>query len=126
MAGDFTEIVAWQLSNELKRFILTVSARPRVARDRKFCDQVVDAAASAPRNIAEGFGRFDGREFAQYLKIARGSLFEKRNHILDAFDRGYITDAERDAATALSRRAIAAVTKLRAYLLSPRNVMSNR
>jgi hypothetical protein len=38
---------------------------------------------SAPRNIAEGFGRYDPREFARYLRIARASLMETRNHLND-------------------------------------------
>jgi len=124
-ARDFTEIVAWQLATDLKRVVYDVTARPTVARDRKFCDQANDAAASAPRNIAEGFGRFEGKEFAQFLKIAIGSLYETRNHLLDAFDRGYINATERDAAVVLTKRAIAAATRLRSYLLSARNKTSN-
>ena len=123
-ARDFTEIVAWQLATELKRVVYCLTQRPDVARDFKFCDQANDAAASAPRNIAEGFGRFEGKEFAQFLKIAIGSLYETRNHLLDAFDRGYVDSTERDAAILLTRRAITAATRLRSYLLSPRNKTS--
>ena len=121
MARDFTELVAWQLARELKLVLAEITARPKVARDRKFCEQADDAGASAPRNIAEGFGRFDGKEFAQFLKIAVASEFETRNHILDAFDKKYISEEERDAAILLTRRAITAATRLRTYLLSPDN-----
>ena len=123
MANDFTELAAWQLSVELRRLVLTVVERPGFV-DRRFGEQLADSAASAPRNIAEGFGRFHGNEFAHFLRVALGSLFETRNHILDAFDRGYITAEERDQAVLLSRRAIAATTRLRAYLLSPANKMA--
>jgi four helix bundle protein len=127
MAGatDFSELAAWQLSVELRRLVLSVVERPQFT-DRALREQMADAAASAPRNIAEGFGRFQGREFAQFLRVAIGSLFETRNHVLDAFDRGYLTVEERDRAVTLSRRAIAATTRLRAYLLSPNNKMSAR
>jgi four helix bundle protein len=52
------------------------------------------SAGSAPRNIAEGFGRYLPREFSQYLRVANGSLMETSNHLLDGYDRGYFTKAE--------------------------------
>jgi four helix bundle protein len=125
-ANDFTELVAWQLSVELRRLVLEFVERPRFAGDRRLSDQIVESASSAPRNIAEGFGRFHANEFAHFLRVALGSLFETRNHVLDACERGYITSAGRDQAVILSRRAIAATTRLRAYLLSPANRMSAR
>ena len=123
-AQDFTELYSWQRSTELQTFVHELIKRPAVARDRKFCDQIGDAAASAPRNIAEGFGRFEGKEFAQFLKVAIGSLFETRNHLLDAVERGFIDRKECDEAILLTRRAITAATRHRAYLLSPRNKIS--
>jgi four helix bundle protein len=74
-ANDFTELVAWQLSGELKRLVLTIVERPKFA-DRNLCEQMVDSAGSAPRNIAEGFGRFHANEFAHFLRVAVGSRFE--------------------------------------------------
>lgn len=124
MASDFTELVAWQLARELKLLAYRVARQPTVARDWRFADQLVDAAASGPRNIAEGFGRFNRREFAHFLKIAIASEQEVRNHLIDAYDRGYISDAERDAAILLTRRAVTAATRLRTYLLSDRNPYS--
>ena len=93
---------------------------PRSARRRRIL------TTSQHRNIAEGFGRFEGKEFAQFLKVALGSLDETRNHLIDVCDRGIITAAERDSCTALARRAAAATTGLRTYLLSDRNKMSNK
>src|ERR1043165_6087450 len=57
-AKDFTELVAWQRADELERFALEIIQRPKLSRDRDYCGQTSDAATSAPRNIAEGFGRF--------------------------------------------------------------------
>jgi four helix bundle protein len=121
MAKEFTELVAWQLARELKLTVYELVKHPKMARDFKFIDQITDAAASAPRNIAEGFGRFNRKEFAQYLKIAISSEQEVRNHVIDAFDRGYIDSDERDRGIQLSRRAITAAARLRRYLLSDRN-----
>src|SRR5688572_31141678 len=47
--------------------------RPAIATDLKFHDQLSDAAASGPRNIAEGFGRYYHPEFARFARIAKAS-----------------------------------------------------
>jgi four helix bundle protein len=65
VARDFTELVCWQLARELKLLILPFAERAVVRHDFKFRAQLVDAASSATRNIAEGFGRYDHKEFAQ-------------------------------------------------------------
>ena len=52
----FQDLVAWQLEFELTSTVDTICLRPDVRRDPKFHSQLSDAAASGPRNIAEGFG----------------------------------------------------------------------
>ena len=96
MAGfkDFREIVAWQLAHELKVRIDTFVCRPEFQRKFKFSDQLTDAARSGPRNIAEGFARFRHKEFAHFVRIAKGSEAEVLNHIIDAHDQRLITQDE--------------------------------
>ena len=78
MAGvrHFRELVCWQLSRELKLAVYEFIERPHIRKDFKFCDQLREAARSAPRNIAEGFSRRTHADFARLLDIARGSLAE--------------------------------------------------
>ena len=90
---DFRSLVCWQLAHELKCEIIEFTKANPAAQDFKFRDQIRDSSASAPRNIAEGFGRFGPAEFAQYLNWARASLMETRNHLIDARDRRYISQA---------------------------------
>jgi len=117
MAKEFTELVAWQLSDELRRLILEIVAQPNVARDFKYCDQSKDAARSAASNIAEGFGRFRHKEFAQFLRIAMGSLQEVGDLLIDGHERRYVTDAQLAQGTRLARRAKSACAGLHDYLL---------
>jgi len=77
MAGfkKFQEIVAWQLSHELKLRVDAFIVRPAFKRKYKFVDQLSDAVRSAPRNIAEGHMRgFKHKEFAQLVRTARGLI----------------------------------------------------
>src|SRR6187455_636382 len=87
MAGfrRFQDIIAWQLSHELKVRVDGYIARPGFRHQYKLVSQISDAVRSAPRNIAEGHMRgFKHKEFAQLLRVARGSLGETLNHLIDA------------------------------------------
>ena len=88
----------------------------QVKRDFRFCSQVRDAAASAPRNIAEGFGRRTHADFAHVLDVARASLGECQNHLQDAVDRSYLSPDEFNSLNALAERACGAVAGLQRHL----------
>ena len=117
-ARDFTELIAWQRADDLERFVLEILRRPTLARDQEYCRQTADAAASGPRNIAEGFGRFAPAQFANFLRIAIGSELETKNQILKAWQRGALTDEDHSAGMILCKRAIGAAVALRRYLLT--------
>jgi len=117
-ARDFTELIAWQRADDLERFAQELIRKPMLARDPGYCAQTSDAAASAPRNIAEGFGRFAPVQNANFVRIAIGSEMETKNQITKAWQRGAITDEEHWAGMLLCKRAIGASVKYRKYLLS--------
>ena len=108
--------MCWQLACELKVALYRFVEAPQVKRDFRFCSQVRDAAASAPRNIAEGFGRRTHADFAHFLDVARASLGEYQNHLHDAVDRGYLTTAEFQTMNTLAERACGAVAGLQRHL----------
>ena len=112
----FTELRCWQQSRELKRRMYALCARSPACDDLDFCHQVRKAAASGPRNLSEGFSRFNHREFHQFARIARGSLGEIQDALIDARDRRYIGDQEFQDLWKLSEEAISSTTGLMKYL----------
>ncbi|MGD9561919.1 MAG: four helix bundle protein [Pyrinomonadaceae bacterium] len=54
--------------------------------------QMVDAADSIASNIAEGCGRYNYRDNARFVRIARGSLYETKNWLRRSFRRDLLTD----------------------------------
>ena len=116
------EFDAWQLAWELKQRVFAFTATTPASQDRKFCDEIRKSARSAPDNIAEGFYRFCPPDFANFVRIARGSLGEARNQLRHAHSQKYLTDEEFADLLRVCKRAIGAATGLRLYLLGlPKN-----
>ena len=120
MAGfkDFREIAAWQHSREVRSLAYQLLKQPAAASDFKFRDQLLDASRSAPRNIAEGFARYKHKEFAQFVRIAKGSMAEVLNHFIDAVDYGYLTPADFVRHEHACKKALGAINGLIRYLES--------
>ena len=93
-ARDFTELAAGLLAHELRLLVIAIVARSPACRDFRYCDQVKGGARSATHNIAEGFGRFRHREFAQFLRIAAASLNEVRDDLIPGHANRYVTDEQ--------------------------------
>ena len=111
------EIIAWQLASELKNQVYAlIDADPRIQRDERFRDHLQGAVSSAPRLIAEGFGRYLPGDFSGYLRKANGELKETLECLRDGIDRGYFTEAQIIPLQRLCKRASKAATGLIAYL----------
>jgi four helix bundle protein len=115
---DFQQLECWQLANDLKKNVYALVDRTTARTDVKFCDQITSSAASAPSNIAEGFGHYVHGEAARYARIAKASLDETRNHLLDGVDRKHWTKADAEPLLLLAGRATGATTRWLAYLRS--------
>ena len=120
MAGIKTvqDLIAWQLSEELKDRVFAFTARSAVARHRDFCDDIRRSARSAPANLSEGFYRFRPRDNAKFVRYALGSLGESKNHLRHALKEHYITQDEFNEMWRSAKRAIGAATKYHQYLMS--------
>jgi four helix bundle protein len=120
MAGvrDHTELDAWKLSDAVQIDVERLTTRPGFSRYPRLKDQMQRAAESPCPNIAEGFSRYYPREFARFVRVAKGSLSELIDHTKLAARRRLIDQAEAKALDSLARRARGACNKLIRYLES--------
>jgi four helix bundle protein len=109
---DYRDFACWQLSEALNVEVIAFTSNSRVSRHFKYCDQIRDSASSAPKNIAEGFGRFRPAEFARFLAFARSSLMETQVALLEGFDSNYIDEKLYKRLHNLSKAALRATTNL--------------
>ena len=89
--SNYRDLVAWQNARALAREVY--GATQDFPRSEMFglTQQMRRAAMSIPSNIAEGHGRQSSKDILQFLRIARGSLFELETQILIATDLGFVT-----------------------------------
>ncbi len=71
---------AWQKSRQATRLVYQDTAGESFARAYGLRDQVRRASVSIMANIAAGFGRRSGKEFANFLNIAHGSVVDVQSH----------------------------------------------
>ena len=86
----FEELETWKLARQLKNEIrILLQGFPSEEKFR-LVDQTIRSSRSVGANIAEGFGRFHYKENSKFCRTGRGSLMETLNHLIDAYDEGYI------------------------------------
>ena len=109
MPRQHTDLICWQLANELRQIILkhTGPGTP-AARDTRFTDNLRDAISSACRNQSEGFYKFKHRQQRPYFSTARASLGETKDGIEDGRQRGYFSDEVAKCMDLLCGRAMIA------------------
>jgi four helix bundle protein len=121
MAGvrRFQDLECHKLAVEIRREVLRLTRREAVRRDFRFLHQIRDSSRGAPRNIAEGYSRFNPTEIVPFLTYAKASLDETRNHMEDGQKDGHFTEKETETVLSLVGRAIAAIMRWMQYLESP-------
>jgi four helix bundle protein len=118
-AKTFRDLRAWQLANELRREVIAFTSTPPASLDGKFCNSATDAAGSVCRLLAEGFGRYTHRDFANYVRMALASLAETQDHLGEALDKKYVDREWFDRMWELSEHAKASSLNLRKSLQRP-------
>jgi four helix bundle protein len=95
---SFTELNVYKECRSLRRQIsqLVKSQFPDIEKF-KLTDQIIRSSRSVTANLSEGYGRFYFKENIQFCRISRGSLSETLEHLITAFDEGYITQNQLDS-----------------------------
>ena len=87
----YRELIVWQKAKLFARVVYGLVKQ--LPNEERFAlgDQIRRAVVSIASNIAEGNGRASNKDYAHFLSIARGSLFETMAQLEIAADIGCIT-----------------------------------
>jgi four helix bundle protein len=122
----FTDLRAWQACDAYKKAVYRLGDQHPRLREWRRWNQFEDSVAGPPAHISEGFGRFSPPDFARYCVMARASLMESQNHLIDAVDSGYFTEVMRAELNAMAETSLEEVTGLMEYLRSPEALKNAR
>ena len=86
----FRDLIVWQKSIELVTTVYELTKGFPATENYGLTSQVQRAAVSIPSNIAEGFGRRSNQDFARFLQMAKGSLFELQTQLEIANNLNYL------------------------------------
>jgi four helix bundle protein len=109
IARHFTELIIWQLGDEVRQQVVALTKTRPFAADLKLRSQLDDAADSVCRNIAEGFACKTDKEFARFVRIGRRSLNEVQDCFRSALLKRYVTGSDLAPARKLIRRLYPAI-----------------
>lgn len=87
----FTELDVWKQARGFKLEVYELVKLFPAEEKFRLTDQIIRSVRSTPTNISEGHGRFTYKDQLSFCVIARGSLSETLNHLIDAYDCKYIT-----------------------------------
>lgn len=90
----FMELEIWKESIELNDRLFDLADKLSDAKSFRVAEQLRGASLSISNNIAEGSGSFSDKDFANFLNIARRSVFETANISFVAFRRDFIDKKE--------------------------------
>lgn len=89
----FEELECWKAGREIRKNVSKlVKAFPEDEK-RRLVDQMLRCSRSVTNNIAEGFGKHHAKDNARYCRNSRGSLNELADHLIIAYDEGYISES---------------------------------
>ena len=88
----YKELLVWQKSMNLAtKVIKIVESLNTDRRHYRLIEQLESCVTSIPMNIAEGKGRESKKEFARFLYISRGSIYETLTLLEIFYRQGWIT-----------------------------------
>ena len=102
--GTYRKLQVWQRAMHLVTLVYALVKQLPAEEHYALSDQLRRAVSSIPSNIAEGNGRASSRDYAHFLAIARGSLYETMTQLEIAESLGYISITPEVSSTAIEIR----------------------
>ncbi|MFN5443344.1 MAG: four helix bundle protein [Crocinitomicaceae bacterium] len=91
---SYKDLLIWQKGIELtEKVYLLVKSFPS-EEIYSLTSQIKRCVISIPSNISEGYGRNSTKNYIQFLRISRGSLYELETQLIIANKLNYISDNE--------------------------------
>lgn len=91
---SFEDLEVWKKGKELKNELVGVAKIFPAEEKFRLSDQLIRCSRSICTQIAEGHGRNTWPDKIRFCVIARGSLSETLNHLIDAKDEELITQEQ--------------------------------
>lgn len=112
----FEDLRCWQEARVLVKEIYLIGEYGKLAKDFDTRSQLKRAALSVMNNIAEGFGKYSGKEFIRYLDTASNSASEVKSILYVLLDLNYLEvekiKALQDKAEEVKARTLALIRYL--------------
>jgi four helix bundle protein len=89
---NFEDLEVWKEARILKNEIAELVKKFPIDEKFRLVDQLIRSSRSVGTQIAEGHGRRTNPDRIRFCVIARGSLSETLNHLIDGFDEKLITE----------------------------------
>ena len=91
---NYNNLQIWQQAMDLVEDMYKLTASFPTEEKFGIVSQMTRAAVSIPSNIAEGAGRNSDKDFAHFISIAIGSLYELNTQIVLSERLGYINQIQ--------------------------------
>lgn len=120
---SYKDLLVWQKGIDLVNVVYHETGKFPKEELYGLTSQIRRAAVSIPANIAEGWGRDSTKNYLQFLKISRGSLFELETMLIICFNQKYINESTLHlllpSINELSKMLNSMMTKLNGYVNEP-------
>ena len=93
---SYRDLEAWKLAIHMTKVVYRMSEY--FPKDERFglTSQIRRAAVSVASNIAEGWGRGTTTDYARFLRMARGSIYEVETQGVLALELGFVDQEKFD------------------------------
>ena len=114
---SFEKLEVWQLAREFRKEIYIVSSNFPKEEMFGLTSQVRRSSSSISDNLAEGSGRATNIDKAKFTNISYTSALETVNHLIGAYDLGYISNDKYEELRILLDEIINKINSLYKYQL---------